>query len=298
MKILIIGARGFIGSHCVDFFSKNHEVWSCDIILDYDIPRYIPIDAVDSDFLEIFQKEVFDICINCSGAANVTFSLDKPFNDFKLNTLNVFKILEAIRMYSPDCRFVTMSSAAVYGNPESLPIKEKHKRNPVSPYGYHKVMAEMICEEYYRFWNVKTCCLRIFSAYGPRLKKQLFWDMYNKVKNEKILTLWGTGNETRDFIYVKDIVRIIDLIITNDLFDGSVYNVGVGIQTKISDVAKTFVELLGEDKKITFNGNVRKGDPLNWEADISKFKELGFIPSYSLREGIQEYINWIEREYE
>ena len=177
MKILVVGSKGFIGSHCVDYFSQNNEVWGCDVVLDYNIPNYISIDSVDSDFLEVFQSNKFDVCINCSGAANVPFSLEKPFNDFKLNALNVIKLLEAIRIHSPECKFITMSSAAVYGNPESLPIVENQKKEPVSPYGFHKVISELVCKEYSKFWNIKTCCLRVFSAYGPRLKKQLLWDL-------------------------------------------------------------------------------------------------------------------------
>lgn len=298
MKILIVGSKGFIGSHCVDYFSKEHEVWECDVIMDYTSSRYIPIDAVDSDFQEIFQQHKFDVCINCSGAASVPFSLEKPFNDFKLNTLNVFKLLEAIRLNAPECKFITMSSAAVYGNPEALPIVETQKRMPVSPYGFHKVMAEMICEEYYRFWGIKTCCLRIFSAYGPRLKKQLFWDMYNKVTTQKNLVLWGTGKESRDFIYINDLVRIIALVIEKGEFNGKVYNAANGEKRRISEVAELFVKLLGTNTAISFNNEVRKGDPLNWEADISKIKELGYKPSYSLEQGIEEYIRWINKYVE
>ena len=97
MKILVVGSRGFIGSHCVDYFKKNHEVWECDVVADYGNKNYIWIDAVDSDFLDIFQNHNFDLCINCSGAANVSFSLQKPYNDFKLNALNVFKLLEFLK---------------------------------------------------------------------------------------------------------------------------------------------------------------------------------------------------------
>lgn len=295
MKILIVGSRGFIGSHCVDYFSKKHEVWECDVVLDYSTPNYISIDAVDSDFNNIFQQHGFDVCINCSGAASVPFSLERPFNDFKLNTQNVFKLLESIRIYCPKCKFVTMSSAAVYGNPESLPIVETQRLMPVSPYGFHKVMAEMISEEYYRFWGIKTCCLRIFSAYGPRLKKQLFWDMYHKVVSQKELVLWGTGNETRDFIYVKDLIQIIDMIINQGAFDGTVYNAANGEQWSISEVADIFVKVLGTQTKIVFNNEVRKGDPLNWEADISKIKALGYKPEYTLEKGVSEYVEWISR---
>ena len=294
MKILIVGSRGFIGSHCVDYFEKNNEVWGCDVVLDYASNHYFSIDAVDSDFQNIFQQQKFDVCINCSGAANVPFSLERPINDFKLNTLNVFKLLEAIRLYAPGCKFINMSSAAVYGNPLSLPIKESDKRNPVSPYGLHKLMAEIVCEEFYHFWGMKTCSLRIFSAYGPRLKKQLFWDMYNKVKNQSELVLWGTGRESRDFIYVKDVIRVINLIINRGSFDGSVYNTANGMQNSIAEVAEIFVNVLGTNTKISFNNEERRGDPLNWEADISRIKALGYAPEYTLKRGIEEYVLWIK----
>ena len=296
MNILIIGSKGFIGSHCVDYFSREHEVWGCDVVLDYNTPRYISIDSVDSDFLEIFQSRQFDVCINCSGAANVPFSLEKPFNDFKLNALNVFKLLEAIRLHAPECKFITMSSAAVYGNPESLPIVENQKRMPVSPYGFHKVMAEMICEEYSRFWGVKTCCLRIFSAYGPRLKKQLFWDLYHKIKDQEEPTLWGTGRESRDFIYISDIVRIIDLAIHHSQFDGEVVNVANGKQITIAEVADTVRMVMGTTKPIKFNRAERKGDPINWEADISIIKGWGYATQVELETGIKSYVKWV-KEY-
>lgn len=295
MKILIIGSKGFIGSHCFDFFSQQNEVWGCDVLLDYNSSRYISIDAVDSDFLEIFRQHKFDVCINCSGAANVPFSLQKPFNDFKLNTLNVFKILEAIRLCTPNCKFITMSSAAVYGNPESLPISETQKNMPVSPYGFHKMMAEQICAEFSRFWGIKTCCLRIFSAYGPRLKKQLFWDLYHKIVEQEQPTLWGTGNESRDFIFISDIIKIIDLAIRHSKFDGEIVNVANGEQTTIRKVAETVKIITGTKKIILFNGEERKGDPINWEADISIIKKWGYNKSVNIEDGISLYIDWINK---
>lgn len=294
MKILVIGSKGFIGSHCVDYFSKGNEVWGCDVVFDYNSPNYISIDAVDSDFLGIFEQRKYDVCINCSGAANVPFSLEKPFNDFKLNALNVFKLLEAIRKHAPNCKFITMSSAAVYGNPESLPIDETQKRMPVSPYGYHKAMAELACEEYSRFWSIQTCCLRIFSAYGPRLKKQLFWDLYHKIREQNEPTLWGTGRESRDFIYISDIVKIIELAISHSKFDGEVVNVANGKQITIAEVAETVRRVIGTEKMILFNGAERKGDPINWEANIDTLKSWGYKPCVNLEEGVKQYISWVK----
>ena len=296
MKIIVIGSKGFIGSHCIDYFSKDNEVYGCDVVLDYNTPNYFSIDAVDSDFLSIFERSEYDVCINCSGAANVPFSLDKPFNDFKLNTLNVFKLLDAIRKYNPKCKFITMSSAAVYGNPEQLPIEESQSRKPVSPYGYHKMIAEQICEEYSRFWNIKTCCLRIFSAYGPRLRKQLFWDLVKKIQEQPEPTLWGTGRESRDFIYICDIVKIIDLAICNSRFNGEVVNVANGKQISIAEVAETVRIETGTKKHIVFNGEERKGDPINWEANIELIRNWGYKQSVELKEGVKNYLSWIKED--
>ena len=294
MKILIIGSHGFIGSHCVEYFSKSNDVWKCDVILDYNEANYIYVEPNECDFNGIFINHKFDVCINCSGAANVPFSLEKPLNDFQLNTLNVFKILDAIRRFNPDCRFINLSSAAVYGNPESLPITEESAINPVSPYGIHKEMAEMICEEFHRFWNIKTVCIRIFSAYGPGLKKQLLWDLAQKIKNDDVIELYGTGEETRDFIYIDDLILLIECVIKNAKFNGDIINAANGDQIKVSTIAHHIKETLKSDKPLKFKGINRKGDPLYWEANITKASKLGYKQQFGIKTGINNYISWLK----
>jgi len=183
MRILIIGSKGFIGSHCYKYFSeKEYNVSGCDVVIDYTEKKYFLIVASNSDFHTIFEKNSFDVCINCSGAANVSDSIKNPRRDFFLNTVNVFSILYASREYNPTCKFLNISSAAVYGRPIGLPIVESFKLNPISPYGIHKKISEEICSEFYNQFNINTCSIRIFSAFGPGLKKQLFWDIYKKSK--------------------------------------------------------------------------------------------------------------------
>lgn len=294
MKILIVGSKGFIGSHCVKYFSRNHEVWECDVILDYNQEKYIYIEPNESDFNDIFIKQKYDVCINCSGAANVPFSIEKPYNDFQLNTVNVFKILDGIRRFNPECKFINLSSAAVYGNPKRLPVRENDELAPVSPYGIHKEMSEMICEEFHRFWNIKTVCIRIFSAYGPGLKKQLLWDLSQKIKNNDTIELFGTGNETRDFIFIEDLIRLIDSVIENCSFSGEIINAANGSQIKVSEIAILMKESLNSEKNIIFKGTNRKGDPLNWEGDNKKAKELGYVQNISIADGIKSYVVWLK----
>ena len=102
-----------------------------------------------------------------------------------------------------------------------MPIKESSPIRPLSPYGFHKAMAEKLCEEYYTFFGIATCSLRIFSAFGPGLRKQLLWDIYNKSKSLNSIELFGTGNESCDYIYIDDIVRAIELVIRKSLFRSS-----------------------------------------------------------------------------
>lgn len=296
MKILIIGAKGFIGSHCVEYFSKENEVWQCDIVVDYNTPNYLLLDATNANYEEIFSTTNFDVCINCSGAASVPDSIKHPQRDFNLNTSTVFKQLDAIRTQSPQCKYVHISSAAVYGNPISLPVKENHPLVPISPYGRHKKMGEEIAEEFYTQFGLNTSSLRVFSAYGPGLKKQLFWDLYQKQKTTDNIVLYGTGKETRDFIYISDLVYAIDCIIKNGRFTGDVINVANGEELSIQKVAAVFYNHFHSKVTVSFGGEERKGDPINWVADNSKLQQLGYQQKTSIDKGLLNYVKWLKEQ--
>ena len=297
MNILIIGSKGFIGSYVFKTFVQEDSffVFGCDIIQDYSTPNYQVIDTTIADFSEIFQKFKFDICINCSGAASVPDSILHPLRDFQLNTVNVYKLLEAIHKFCPTCRYINISSAAVYGNPKILPTNESYALAPLSPYGKHKFYAEQICEQFTDFYGIDTCSLRVFSAYGVGLRKQLFWDLFNKSRNSNHIELWGTGNESRDFIEVRDIVEIIKLLIIPPKFAFPIINVGNGIELKIKDVTKIFFESIGWNINVDFKVKPREGDPQNWQADISKLKDVGYVSKININEGLKNYCTWLKQ---
>lgn len=294
MKILIIGSKGFIGSSCVSYFKKIHEVWECDIVVDYNTINYFLIDATNASYEELFSNHQFDFCINCSGAASVPDSIKNPQRDFELNTHNVFKQLDAIRKYNPTCKYINLSSAAVYGNPVALPININQNLVPISPYGKHKKMAEEICQEFYEHYQIATCSLRIFSAYGVGLKKQLFWDLYQKCKLNKAVELYGTGNETRDFINIVDLVNAIEKVIENAKFIGEKINVANGKELKISEVVQIFYKLINESVAFNFGGQKREGDPINWVADINDLLEMGYQQKVDIETGLSNYVLWLK----
>lgn len=293
-NILVIGSKGFIGSHLVHYLKgKGHVVYGADVVVDYPAEHYFLIDTGNAGFQDIFQNHQFDWCINCSGAASVPDSLKNPSRDFELNTHNVFRLLNAIREYNSTCRFLNLSSAAVYGNPASLPVKEDSHFHPVSPYGYHKYYSEKICEEFFTFFAVPTCSLRIFSAYGEGLQKQLFWDLHKKAISKEAFTLFGTGLETRDFIYIQDLVRLIELICEKASFQGDAINAANGLEISIADAVNTFYGFYPYKIALSFGGEVRQGDPTRWVADISEIKKLGYKSQFNLKEGLSNYYHWL-----
>jgi UDP-glucose 4-epimerase len=270
-------------------------VYHCDVFSKQDTENYVKLNSTDPDFDSLFENQQFDICINASGAGNVGMSLTDPLNDFTLNTHNVIKILEAIRKFNKNCKFLNLSSAAVYGSPNKLPISEDHPLQPLSPYGFHKVFAEQLCKQYFTFYNLSTCNLRVFSAYGNGLKKQLFWDTYQKSKlpGDSII-FFGTGNETRDFIHIEDLLEAIKLVIDKCEFNGDFINVASGVETTIKDATALLLNQIPVNKEVIFNNQIKKGDPLNWRADISKLKQLGFSQKISLELGLSKYSKWLQ----
>lgn len=298
MNILIVGSEGFIGNHLVSYFLKNgHYVFGLDLLDKKNTPySYYKVSRLKPDFASYIQELEFEICINAAGNGSVPLSISNPQNDFEANTIDTFNLLEAIRRRRLKSKFINISSAAVYGNPDSLPIKETHPIKPLSPYGFHKYYSELLCKEYHSLYQIQTCSIRPFSVYGPGLRKQLFWDLYQKIQVSNRINLFGTGNETRDFLYIHDLVQAVSCIINHALFEGEVYNVASGKQTTIREAANIFLSLWGKAYELGFNQIQKEGDPLYWQANIDALAAYGFRPSVSLHEGLHHTVNWMKHE--
>lgn len=297
-RVLITGANGFIGNRTALFFLKNnYEVYGWDREkLDYpfiiDSPDMSSIQSV-VEALTITKPEII---IHCAGSADVGKSVANPEMDFQGNVVLTHNLLFAMhRLGMHDTRFIFLSSAGVYGNPKSLPITEDMEVNPLSPYAVHKVMCEDLCRYFVKNYGMDVKVARIFSAYGVGLKKQIFWDMYNKSRSGK-LSMFGTGNESRDYIHVDDVVKSLFLLATTES-DHVVFNIANGEEVTIRLATEIFAKYAGIEKKdIIFNGKVREGDPLNWRADISRIKELGYKKSVQMEDGMKKYVEWCDKQ--
>jgi dTDP-glucose 4,6-dehydratase/UDP-glucose 4-epimerase len=250
------------------------------------------LSVFSADFETIFQEKIFDVCINASGSGNVSFSVVHPLSDFEANSYSVALILHTIQKMQPLCKFVHISSAAVYGNPQKLPVNETDDLLPISPYGFHKLISELLCKEYFQLYSLQIAVIRPFSVYGPGLRKQLLWDMLQKCKLSDVISLYGTGNESRDFIHISDLCELIFTVVQNADFRCNFFNAASGVETCISEIAELFISNLPKGKEIIFSGEEKKGDPLNWRADINNVKSIGFSPRIELAEGIKNYITY------
>ena len=295
-KILITGVNGFIGKKCADYLRKEHVLIGLDThqtCPQDNVDVYVPMVLPDSGLEGVIKEFEPDCCIHCAGSASVGCSMTKPAADFSAGPDVVFGLLESIRKSAVKCRVIFISSAAVYGNPKHLPIKESAALSPVSPYGYHKMICEKIFEEFAKIYGLQSTILRVFSCYGEGLKKQLIWDVCKKISEDNCV-LFGTGQQTRDFIHVDDLVQLIKLVIDSDTANG-IFNAATGKQHSVEQIARMVAEKMDYPaKKIKFKGQKREGDPEFWQADISKIKNIGFKPSISLKEGIAGYVQWFQ----
>lgn len=293
MKVLVIGCHGFIGTHLKAYLQKlQYEVIGADVkplnnetfVLDKDV----------NNLHVLLQNHKFDFCINASGSATVAFSLEHEEEDALLNYKNVVTMLQAFEKYQNKCKFINLSSAAVYGNPIIFPVNEQCATNPISPYGKHKMWSEHALTKYALEKQMQTLSLRIFSVYGNGLKKQLFWDIYLKTLLSDEIELFGHGSETRDFIHISDLLEAIQIIMHHAKFDGTAINVASGVAVSINNAAHTLTHYLSSKINITFSGKVAPENPIHWLADISKLKQIGFRPKITLQQGLKNYAAWLK----
>ena len=237
-----------------------------------------------------------DACIHCAGRASVDMSMREPMNDFEASVSVTAGLLEALRNHAADCRAVYVSSAAVYGEPVRLPITEQDAPRPISPYGFHRHICEQLCLEYASVFGLRVACARVFSAYGPGLRRQIVWDICRRALAEDVLALRGTGDESRDFIHGQDVGRALAHLAENAAAEGEVYNVAAGVETTIRELAGLVLSRLDAPPRLEFTGAAHPGNPANWRADVSRIRQLGFVPEIELESGVASYLDWCRAE--
>lgn len=300
---VITGGAGFIGSHIAEYLSgEGHEVIILDSLrtgfeknLDGLNVKFVKGDTRDKGLVEELAQGANGI-FHLAALVSVPESLLNIQECIEINALGTINILDAAKK-NTNCKVVLSSSAANYGDNPILPKIETMTPEPMTPYAVTKLDGEFYLKMYQDQWNVPTASLRYFNVFGPRQNPQSAYAaavpiFINKALQNQPITIYGDGSQTRDFIYVKDVVKAN--ILASKMGEGT-YNVALGYSTSILELAKKIIEITNSKSQIQFLEE-RPGDIKHSIADPSKFNQLGFKPDYTIDRALQETIRFYENE--
>jgi UDP-glucose 4-epimerase len=308
MKALLTGAAGFIGSTLgLRLLADGADVVGIDSFTDY-YPRPIKernlatlvghprfrfletsVQAADLPALLGDRTHVFHL----AAQAGVRKSWGHEFGVYTTNNIEATQVLLEASVAAKLDRFVYASSSSVYGDHVSIPMREDALPQPVSPYGVSKLAAEQLCYLYHVGYGVPTVALRYFTVYGPRQRPDMgFYRFLRAVHRGEPITVYGDGEQTRDFTYVDDIVSATIAAATRGV-PGRVYNVGGGSRVSINDVMAMIGRLTGRPVSTVVEGE-QKGDMRHTYADTSRARgDLGFVPRVDLEAGLVAEYRWL-----
>jgi len=283
VRALVTGAFGFLGSAISTGLERDG--WT---VVRTGRPRTeIPSPAFES----LLERSEPSLVVHCAGPASVPASVADPEADRRGSVDVLSSVLDRLAALSVPPRVLLISSAAVYGQPERLPVRETDPLTPISPYGRNRVACESLVREYASV--APAAALRVFSAYGEGLARQLLWDVSQKALARKPLVLAGTGKESRDFIHADDVAQAVACVARREPRDTEIYNVATGRQLTVAELAALLLAALGIEGEVSFSGRARPGDPERWQADVSRIGSLGFEPAVAIGEGVRRYAAWV-----
>jgi len=304
MKVLVTGGAGFIGSHIVSYFQGHAEVRVLDNLrsgfkknLGGLQHEFIQASILDRDTVRRAMEGV-DYVFHLAAMISVPESMSKPVECNEINAAGTLVVLEEAARAKVK-KLVLSSSAAIYGDNPATPKRETMLPEPKSPYAITKLDGEYYCRMFADTGRLQTACLRYFNVFGPRQdpKSQyaaavpIFIDQ--AVKNETI-TIYGDGEQTRDFILVKDIAAANAYFATRSGETG-VFNVAYGQRITINELARTICRLTGSQSKIQYAPE-RPGDVKHSMAAIDKLRAAGFVPEGSLGAGLEVTVDFFRNK--
>ena len=302
MKILVTGGAGFIGSHLVDkLVTEGHQVAvvddlssGCQENLNEKVD-FLEIDISDqSKINDLLSKEKYQVIVHTAAQKNVRYSVDNPQFDAEINIVGSLNLLEAGRKAGLQ-KFIFLSTGgAIYGDTDDRPTPESHLPKPASPYGITKLAVENYLHYYQLQYQLPYVALRLANVYGPRQDPKgeagVVAIFYTKIKQGEQPIINGNGKQTRDYIYVADVVEAVRLSLEDKAL--GIYNVGVSKETSVNQLFKEIVQSVGQEIPEE-HGPALPGEQQTSCLDITKIRdELGYQPKVELKEGLNKTKEW------
>lgn len=330
MNILVTGGAGFIGRWVTkELLNNGHRIITLDNLSNGSLEnieefkndenfKFIKGDIKDEKLLDkLFSDEKFDIIYHLAASIIVQDSIDNPRGTFYNDTVGTFNILEKakVQMFGKNakmdgdewlldpqdekytCKVVFMSTCMVYDKSDEDGINEIHPTKPVSPYGGSKIAAENMVLSYYHAYKLPTVVIRPFNTYGPFQKSSgeggVVSIFINRALHGEELNIYGTGEQTRDLLYVKDCARFVIMTGLDEKVNGEIVNAGTGRDVTINELA----QIISEDRvEIDHIKHIHpQSEIMKLKCDYSKAKRImGWKPEYTLEHGIKETEEWIK----
>ncbi|MCK4892326.1 MAG: NAD-dependent epimerase/dehydratase family protein [Calditrichia bacterium] len=306
MKILITGGAGFIASNVADrYISLGHEVVIVDNLVTgrrENVPRqatFIEMDICDAKIANVFATEKPDIVNHHAAQMDVRKSVSDPIYDANVNVLGGLNLLQNCVEHRIKKFIFASTGGAIYGEQDYFPADEKHPLRPLSPYGITKLTTEKYLYFYHQTYSLNYTVLRYANVYGPRQNPHGEAGVV-AIFSEKILAdeqpvINGDGLQTRDYVYVGDVVQANELVLEKG--DQEIYNIGTGIETNVNELFQKIVQTSGKSVPEK-HADAKPGEQLRSVLDSSYIRdELKWIPSFNLEEGISQTVNFFKTKY-
>jgi len=303
MNILVTGGAGFIGSNLSEELLKLGTVTIFDDLstgkkenIQNSKLNFIKGSITDIELLKESLKDV-NYVFHLAAVSNVGQSIEDPIQANKVNVTGTLNVLLAAKECGVE-KVIFTSSAAIYGDTKELPIRESITPNPLSPYASTKIMGEYYCNNFTELYGLKTIIIRPFNVFGPRQDPKSQYSavipiFINTLLKGEDVRITGDGEQTRDFVYIRDFIRSNILAMENDV--GGVFNISGGGRVSINELYWIIADILDIDKKPVYVAD-RPGDIKHSYADISRAEErLSYIPQHSLKDGLRETVEWFLR---
>jgi UDP-glucose 4-epimerase len=307
MKVLITGGAGFIGSNIADrLINDGMEVVTIDDLSNGKIEnvnkkaKFYKFDIRRKNLIDIFKKEMPDIVIHNAAQLSVRISVEDPLFDAEVNVIGGLNVFNSSKITGVKKVIFASSGGTVYGEQEYFPADERHSLNPISPYGVAKLSSEKYLNYFYKNYGMKYIALRYANIYGPRQ------DPYGEagvvaIFSSKILKgenpiINGDGEQTRDYVFVGDVVEANIKAINCD-FIGPV-NIGTGRETTVNELFSVLKDISGNKEIKEVHGQAKQGEQLRSVLSFQMAKEImDWQPKITLKEGLRITYNWFKENF-
>jgi UDP-glucose 4-epimerase len=304
-NVLVTGGAGFIGSNLVKYLIEaGNSVTVLDNFISgyrsnldpFPMVRIIEGDVRDKTTVEIATKGV-EVVFHLAASVGNKRSIDQPIIDAETNVIGTLRVLEAMRKEGVR-KIVASSSAGIFGELKTIPIKEDHAIEPDTPYGCTKLCEEKLCLSFGKMYNIEAICLRYFNVYGPNQRFDEYGNVipifvFNMLRNESLM-VYGDGEQTRDFVHVDDVVQA-NLKAADSKGISGAFNIASGKSVTINRLVEIIIKNYNHSIKIE-HGPKRPGDVRHSLADISlAHQRIGYAPLVDLENGVKEYVRWAKK---